>query len=225
MRYQLLLADADGTLFDFDTAEKRALKQTFDYCRVDYSEENIALYQKINGQLWKEYERGTITQQDIEDRRFEQWYAAITGENGRGDDIEQYYIQRLGEGADLLFGAEDFVKKVKEHMPIEIVTNGITSVQKSRLSASSIQPYISGLWISAQVGKSKPDPKMLHLAMEKHQIDKRKVILIGDSLKADIGAAQRAGIDCIWLTAEKKRNKMATYQCASLEEALKIVLG
>ncbi|NLB89853.1 MAG: noncanonical pyrimidine nucleotidase, YjjG family [Clostridiales bacterium] len=224
MKYELLLADADGTLFDFHAAESQALKNTFFHFQVADTQEHRALYQMINTNLWTQYEKGLITQKEIENQRFEDWYKEIYGVSGKGMEIEEYYIQQLGKGTQLLFGAQAFVEKISEYMPIEIVTNGITCVQVNRLQSSAIAKNIQGLWISEEIGMAKPHPKMIHLAIEKYSIDKKKVIFLGDSLQADIGAANNAGIDSIWITREKRRNKAATYQVSSLSEVEKILL-
>lgn len=225
MKYQLLLADADGTLFDFHAAEKNALKNTFAYVQIEDTQEYRDLYQSINQQLWADYEKGKVTRREIEDRRFEIWYQTITGQEGRGVEIEEYYVNQLAKGSQLLPEAQHFVEKISDHMPIEIVTNGIAYVQKNRLAASLIKDLISGIWISEEVGKAKPNPKMVNSAINKYQLDKRRVVLLGDSLKADVGAAVAAGIDCIWITNDEKKNSQATYQVSSLVQAREIILS
>ena len=52
-------------------------------------------------------------------------------------------------------------------MPIYLVTNGITSIQRGRFAHSGFAPYIAGLLISQEIGAAKPDPAMLLMAMEK----------------------------------------------------------
>ncbi len=224
MKYQLLLVDADHTLFDFDKTEEVSLKNTFEKYGIEYEAKSIDLYQTINRELWDEYEKGKISQKNIQETRFEKWYLVLKGEEGRGIEIETYYEEQLAKGYYLLPGATDFVKNISNYMPVEIVTNGITFVQKSRLALSEIRNFINDIWISEEIGKAKPDPKMINKAIDKHQIDKGKVVFLGDSLKADIGAANRAGIDSIWLTLENQRNKKATYQVMFLEEAQKIIV-
>ncbi len=223
MAYQLLLADADGTLFDFDHTEDQALRATFETFNIDDTQENRDLYQKINKKLWEDYEKGQVTQRDIEDTRFEQLYKALMGKAGFGIEIEAHYVLHLAKGNRLLTGARAFINEVSQIMPVEIVTNGITYVQKERLRRSAIAGQISGVWISEEVGHAKPNPKMVEMAMDKYKIDKSKVVLLGDSLKADVGAANAAGIDSIWLTSQQEKNPKATYQVSSLEEAKEIL--
>ena len=127
-------------------------------------------------------------------------------------------------GSQLLPGAKEFVQRVSQYMPIDIVTNGITTVQNGRLRGSAIKNGISNLWISEEAGHAKPHPKMIELAIEKHGTAPEKVVMLGDSLRADVGAAKAAGIDSIWITNEKQSKNKATYQVSSLLEAEKIIL-
>ena len=39
MDYEVILLDADGTLFDYDKAEANALEKTFNYFNLEYKEE------------------------------------------------------------------------------------------------------------------------------------------------------------------------------------------
>jgi 2-haloacid dehalogenase len=46
-KYDVFLFDADGTLFDYDTAEANALKLMFDYCGLRYSEDIGLRYREM----------------------------------------------------------------------------------------------------------------------------------------------------------------------------------
>ena len=59
MTYELILLDADGTLFDYDRAEKYAIETTFRDFGLDYSDAILARYRVVNDALWKELERET----------------------------------------------------------------------------------------------------------------------------------------------------------------------
>lgn len=226
--YSLLLSDADNTLFDFYAAEKVALKDTLSFCGLPFSEETAALYSRINEALWKAYERKEITQEALRSERFRQLLAHLPGASHTPQEVGEYFTGRLGQYAFLMPGALEFVKTVSKAMPIVLVTNGIASVQRSRLQRSEIAPYIADAVISGEIGSSKPDPNMLFIAMEKMGVtDKSHVILLGDSLTADIEAARRAGIASIHLCGPggRKDPSPAGFQAETLEDACKILLG
>ena len=71
MKYTWLLLDADGTLFDYDKAESAALALTFEQSGCDYVPTYLETYRTVNGQVWRAFEEGKITQQRLKARRFE----------------------------------------------------------------------------------------------------------------------------------------------------------
>ena len=72
MGYDYLLLDADGTVLDFDKAERTALIAALKQFSVDPSEETIADYHRINKALWEALERGELTREQLSVLRFEQ---------------------------------------------------------------------------------------------------------------------------------------------------------
>ena len=228
MSYKLLLADNDNTLMDFHAAEKSAIIATFTWAGIAPVEENTALYSAINAELWKALERGEITQNQLRVLRFERFLAAI-GENAVNPvAMCDEFVRHLSEGTALMPGALDFVKTVSAVMPIAIVTNGISVIQRARIQSSAIAPFIRHLIISEEVGAAKPDPRILREAMALAGIDDNSdVILLGDSETADIEAANRHGIASIRVTWSKSGSipTKATYQAATLADTLPILLG
>ncbi len=227
-RYSLLLSDADNTLFDFYAAEEAALRDALSFCGLPFSEETARLYSRINEALWKAYERREVTQEELRILRFQRLLSHFPEASHTAEEVGNCFTGRLGQYAFLLPGALEFVKTVHKAMPIVLVTNGIASVQRSRLQKSEIAPYIAEAVISGEIGSSKPDPQMIHVAMEKMNVtDKSSVILLGDSLTADIEAARRAGIASIHLCGQgfRQAKSPADFQAETLADACKILLG
>jgi len=71
MKYEIILFDADETLFDFRKSEREALKETMLEFNIKYDEEyHLKIYKEINNAIWKELEEGAITQQKLKLERF-----------------------------------------------------------------------------------------------------------------------------------------------------------
>ena len=83
MRYTLLLADADGTLFDFHAGERVALTETFAAFGVPVDDAIAALYSRVNLSHWKRLERGETTQPRLRVERF-------------ADCVRELRFERLG---------------------------------------------------------------------------------------------------------------------------------
>ena len=61
MKYEVILFDADETLFDFKKSEKEAFKNTMLDFDIAYDENyHLKVYKEINTAIWKEFEQGLI---------------------------------------------------------------------------------------------------------------------------------------------------------------------
>jgi len=192
-----LLADADGTLFDFDEGKRLALITVFENFGLPTDDEAVCLFTKINETHWKRLELGQTTQSRLGVERFVDFLKALD-KQGNPEALSKAFITELGNQRILIPGAERFCRRMSERMPIYLVTNGIAAVQRSRVAGSDIEPFVSGLIISEEIGCAKPNPEMIFAAMKMAgTAERRDVILLGDSITADIGAARSAGIDSI----------------------------
>lgn len=199
MKKKILLIDADMTLFDFEKAEKFALEAV---CRhmhliVD-GKEALRLYHHINEALWRKLELGEVTQSRLRVKRFEEFFDAlhIADDPQRASDI---FVHQLGEGCFIFPQALSLLQNLYGRCRVGILTNGITEVQKKRMAYSGLSRYVQALIISQEQGFSKPDPRIVHRALEIMQVDDAsQVAIVGDSLTSDMMAAKNARVDGIW---------------------------
>ena len=227
MRYDVLLSDADGTLFDFKAGEKNAIAATFARFRIPCTEENAGLYHRINDAQWKLLEQGKTTQQKLRVNRFRLFLDAI-GHAADATEMSACFVEQLGMQRILLPGAEDFCRRISGRMPVYLITNGIAAVQRSRFTDCVLSPFITDMVISEEVGHAKPHPAMIRKAMELAGVtDPRRAVVLGDSITADIGAAVNAGVDSILFTngAAAPEGHGATFVAKDFAEAEALILA
>lgn len=204
--YRYLLFDADETLFDFLRAEKTALNLAFGDCGIPFKEDYVPIYSKMNSKLWKRLERKEITKPQLLAMRFANFYEAM-GFTGNPDLMRTAYQKRLGEQCFLLPGAFDVIKKLSEDHRIYLITNGLKTTQSSRLERSGLLPYLSGVFISEEVGYEKPDRKYFEKVKESIPgFKEEEALIIGDSLTSDILGGNNAGIKTVWFNPGGKVN-------------------
>lgn len=226
MRYQYLLVDNDNTLMDFDTAEHLALRDTLTAFSLPATREVLETYHAINHALWEALERGEVTQAQLKLRRFEQLIDHFGWMDMEARALADTYPKHLGCHAELLPGSLELLQTLHGRMKIALVSNGVSEIQRSRLSRCPFTPLLDAVVISEEVGVSKPDPRMVDIALAHLGCaDKRQAVLLGDSLTADMAAAKRAGIDSIWLNPTHRPGDGATYLVQSLREALTLLLA
>jgi len=222
--YDIFLFDVDGTLFDFDLAEATAFKSVFNQYGFRYSERILTLYININDKLWKSFETGGISIEEVKTRRFIQLFEEIDIECD-AHEFNDKYAAELGKYAFLLDGAQEVCEALTSlGKLIYIVTNGITQVQTARLNNSLINNFISDCFISELIGFQKPDIRFFDYVLKRiPQISKDRVLMVGDSLTADIAGGTNANIDTCWFNGKKAENHTKikpTYEIYKLNELI-----
>jgi putative hydrolase of the HAD superfamily len=79
------------------------------------------------------------------------------------------------------------------------VTNGIDRVQRARLAASGLAPMFEVVVTSQSCGYAKPDPRILHVALEAMGVSPRHALYVGDDPATDGAAARAAGVRFAWV--------------------------
>ncbi|MEA4884085.1 MAG: YjjG family noncanonical pyrimidine nucleotidase [Clostridia bacterium] len=211
-KYELILFDADGTLFDYERAEAGAIESALRRFGLDYSESWLARYREINDLLWRELEEGKTTSAELRVERFRRLLSGppcSSGESlgpGEGDagamDLEELsrtYLTLLSKGSHLMDGALDICRLLAARCRLAILTNGIREVQMPRFEASSLKPYIERVIISEDTGFNKPHRGIFEYALKAMgHSDKATVMMVGDSLNSDIRGGIDFGITACW---------------------------
>ena len=227
MKYDILLFDADETLFDFEASEKEALKLTMIDFDFDYNEEyHLTLYKEINTAIWKELEQGIITQKQLKIERFNRFLVALQS-NIDATEFATRYMKHLANASLLYEFSYDIIQQLHKNYRLAIVTNGLTDVQNGRVRNSTIGHFFDQIVISEEVGLSKPDPKIFEYALNKmNYTDKSRVLMIGDSLSSDIQGGINCGIDTCWYnpnTISISSNINPTYEIHEMNELFDIL--
>lgn len=200
MAYSTILFDIDGTLFDFDRAQAEALEATLRAFDVPFDAAARRAFERINTELWRAFERGEVSQPELQSLRFERLFETLGASAGDHDSISERYLDHLSERAHLLDGAHQLVNELHGDFRMAIITNGITRVQRSRIARSGLEPLFDAILISGEVGCAKPDRRIFELALDRlGSPSPTEVIMIGDSLSSDIRGAVDFGIDACWI--------------------------
>lgn len=236
MRYDLILFDADGTLFDFHRAEREAIRTTFADFSLEFEPElHGAIYTEVNHAIWKEFEKGLISGEDLAHERFRRYFVRLTdlGDLSRPvADVDagrfaEGYLRRLGEGAYLLPGAQEIVELLREHARLAIITNGFAQVQRSRFSRTAMVRHFEEVFISGEMGSQKPSPEYFEAVFDRFSdVPANRMLIVGDSLSSDIRGGQNVGVDTCWFNPERQSLGSAsppTYHIQSLAEIAPIV--
>jgi 2-haloacid dehalogenase len=225
VRYELVLLDADDTLFDFGACEAAALREALLGAGIPWNDTALREYAGANREAWAAFEMGALTHEELKTSRFEDFLGRM-GIVADARALGVLYVERLSEQRFLLPGAEETLAGLSASRKLALVTNGIKEVQRGRLGASPIARFFAAIVISEEVGFAKPDPRILDAAALAAGVsDKARMVIVGDSLSSDIRAGMNYGIDTVWFNprGESPGATRPTYEIRALPELLEIL--
>jgi 5'-nucleotidase len=228
--YKWILFDADETLFNFDSLT--GLKHMFKKFGVDFTEDDFAVYQKLNKQLWTELQNGLINQKELQARRFHLWAEKLTSDRLLKDptaapvtteELNNAYLDSMAITSSPLDGAVNLLNALRGKVKLGIITNGFARLQEARLNHLGLRDYFDLLVISEVVGCAKPHKEIFDYTFSQigGEVSQADVLMVGDTLESDILGGMNAGIDTFWLNAQQKTapdHISPTYQASSLKE-------
>ena len=219
-KYELILFDLDGTLFDYDRAESYALKKSMEYFAID-SDYYLEKYRTINRQVWGEFERGKTSLDELKLKRFK----VLFDELGIKQNVESFsdkYLYYISKSSFVIEGAEEIVSSLYGKYKLALVTNGIYSAQYERLMSSPLKDFFDVFVVSEKIGVAKPDPRFFSFVFKKiRHSDKHTALIVGDSLSSDIKGGINFGIDTCWFNPGRIRNEREispTYEIEKLAQ-------
>lgn len=228
MKYDILLWDVDDTLLDFGLSENYAIKHCFDLIDRDISDDWIRRYSEINQTYWKRLEKGKVTKPQVLRGRFadlfEEMKISISEEEL--NEFQVKYQKALGEVYFYRDSSYELCEKLKETCRQYLVTNGVESTQRNKLRLAGFDVLMDDIFISEVIGHVKPKKEFFDICFGKiKDCDKKRILLIGDSLSSDIKGAKNAGIASCWYNPANKIAEGITpdYEIQNLWDVIKII--
>lgn len=202
--FTTVLWDMDDTLLDFPYSQEMALRQCFRSVGMELTDEMHKRYAEINDSFWKKLELGLVTKKQLLTGRF----TTLFEEFGLEFDVKPFlaeYQVALGVYFSYIDNSIDICRGMQGKVKQYIVTNGVASTQRSKLSRSGLSDLMEGLFISEEVGVNKPHIDFFRYCLEHvEEKDVSKILLVGDSLTSDIKGGAMAGIPTCWYNRKGK---------------------
>ncbi|MFI5007419.1 MAG: HAD-IA family hydrolase [Solirubrobacterales bacterium] len=186
-------------MLDFDRAQGAALRSALAEFGLTCSRQTLAAYRRINDALWDQYRRGAIRQPDLARERFRQLLVHLDGDPRRAARLGETFLDHLSARGDRLPGCRTVLVRLARRFRLGVVTNGIDRVQRARLAASRLGSFFETVVTSEGCGYAKPDPRILHVALDALGVVPRDAMYVGDDPEVDGRAAAAAGVAFCWI--------------------------
>ena len=143
--------------------------------------------------------------------------------------MEEIYECELGQSACLTNGAKEMLIELSKNHFLYVASNGLNSVQESRLRLAGIEQYFTDVFTSQRAGDCKPNLAFFDYCFKRiSNFNRNETIIVGDSLTSDIKGGKNAGIRTIWFNPVKIPNKTDNepdFEFSSIEEIKNFILS
>ena len=193
-----VLIDIDDTLLDFTKSAVKAIERCFEKYGLEYSEHVGKTFIEINEGLWKQIERKELTKQEMYGRRWTTIFKALNIDRD-GIEMEQFFRSTLSGIAEPVDNAYVLLDYLYGKYPLYAATNSSYQHQYNRLTSSDMLKYFEKLFVSENMGALKPAKEFFDKCLEEiGDILPSEIVMIGDSLTADISGGVAYGLKTIW---------------------------
>ncbi len=229
---KVILFDIDNTLLSFDEHVKESMKNGFKKFDIRiYEDEMFYIFNQINNSLWQAIEKGEIDFEELQKKRWNMIFECleITAD---GEAFEKYFRECLFESAIPVDGAIELLKYLRDKYTLCVASNGPYLQQVNRLKISGMLPYFSDLFISEEIGSSKPSERFFKTCIDRlnlkseQEIQPCEIMIIGDSLSSDMAGGIKFGMQTCFYNPDKKsipREMNLNYHVTSLKEIKNIL--
>ncbi len=202
---RVLFIDVDDTLLDFDKCSAESMNLAAREMEIDLPEDFLTVFHRENDKIWQRLEKGMLTMEELFRIRFQTIFKAA-GIEADGVLFESLFRKNLERTAVPVEHALDFLKAMKGRYLLYAASNGPYHQQASRLAQAGMDVWLDGIFVSEEVGFSKPKKEFFDVCFSRlGDIKPEESMMVGDSLTADIGGAHDYGMRTCWLNRKHKK--------------------
>ncbi|OLU44052.1 HAD family hydrolase [Faecalibaculum rodentium] len=200
---RVILLDVDDTLLNFDACARKAMEQACQVTGVPWSRSLFDTFQEMNAGFWQQIEAGKLTLRQLWQIRWNRIFARL-GIDADGQAFEQAFHGALDTTHETVSGAAQVLKDLTDQgFILYAASNGRQRQQETRLHLAGLDRYLQGIFTSEAAGANKPAAQFYNYVMNKMReplpdLKPDQVVMIGDSLSADVRGARDAGMHALW---------------------------
>ncbi len=226
-KYKTLLFDLDGVILDFKKAEEYSFSQTFKKIGIEVTDNFFQTYHELNQKLWKAFELGQVTKDEVTIGRFKQFFELMNIDYPY-ERFAKDYQDGLADGYFLMPNAKELLEDLSKSYRLFAVTNGVSKTALKRLKGTDTLQYFQDVFVSEDLHAQKPSMEYFNQVFERiEDFDPKTTLLIGDSLSSDIQGANNASLESCWINLNKEINSskaVPTYEVHQLIDLYKILV-
>lgn len=189
-----LLFDIDDTLLNFRDQSEAVIQDTLAEFGLHFSDEQFAVYHRINNDLWNQVSNGTLSREGLYAIRWKRVLEALRLP-GDGPAVEAQFRRLLNLSAVPEQGAAETLQALASRYTLCTASNAPQRQQELRLEKADLSRYFAHIFTSEGLGVDKPSPLFFERILEALGNPSRDtVMMLGDSPQADVLGAAAVGL-------------------------------
>lgn len=217
VRWRAILFDLDGTMYDWRPPWEQGTHETVAEQLEQFPASGnpdvdavVATLIHYGAIVFDEFDRGHVSLHVA--RRLiylltAEMYGWETSDQAVEDFLERY-LARILAAVEPWPDLGPTVRALKEEhgMPLGVVTNGLLSEQREKLSVLGVKAYFepAAVVASSELGYAKPDPRIFGDAVAALGVSAKETLFVGDSWENDVLGGLEAGLDVAWFNPSGK---------------------
>ncbi len=198
-----VLIDIDNTLLDFHKCSREAMCLAAEEYGIEFPQNYFEIFTKINNSLWEKIEKGELDRQGLFKIRWIRIFEAM-GIEADGIAFEETFRENIKSSAIPVDGATEMLRYLSEKYYVGVASNSELAQQEKRLRKAEMLPFIKNIFTSEEIGFAKPSQGFFEACKKDlPQFEKEEIVLIGDSITADIEGAKNFGFKTCWFNFAK----------------------
>ena len=199
-----VLVDIDNTLLDFHKCSDESMCLAAEDFGISFPENYFEIFTEINNGLWTKIEKGELTRQGLFKIRWNLVFEAM-GIDADGPVFEECFRDYIKKSAIPVEGAIELLQYLSNKYSVYVASNSSYEQQKARLGKAGMLPYVKEIFTSEEIGFAKPSKEFFEACKkELPDFENDEIMMIGDSINADIEGSKKFGFKTCWFNFAKK---------------------
>ena len=207
MKY--IFFDLDITLIDVKKAMRDAIIELYNLynfsLKVD-ADSFIKKWDEITDYHYAFYTRKEISYEEQRSRRIIDLFKTYSVDLDKEPfEIYDIYLKFFEDNWCLFDDVYDVIVKLHDQgYKLGVISNGDLSQQSDKLRRTGIYDFFDIVTTSSEYDYSKPDTRLYETIVNRFNINKEDMIMIGDQAEKDVLPCLSIGIDAIWINRKNK---------------------
>lgn len=213
-KYKVLIFDLDDTLIDNTENVKYAFRKMVEEKNEEYTDNNFIRWYEIDKKFWNDRQDGLIEMPEHlrnetgkKSEEFLNWlraqrfliYFNNTIDLEEAIRLNNIYMNAMTEIVIAIDGAYETLKYLTNKYHIITATNGPQVATRDKLQKIDCLDFVSEVLSADMFGYMKPKKEFFEAIQNRlSNYNNEEYLIIGDSLKSDVGFAMNCNFDSCW---------------------------